>query len=88
VALSPSSTYGGTYSANVQFTLPDFNYKDTYTFQIKANDKLIDLAEKEYVITALPVFDWSKDDVKFNVPIKLGNTQLTEEQLIRLLALI
>lgn len=88
VELSPSSTYGGTYSANVQFTLPDFNYKDTYTFQIKANDELIDLAEKEYVITALPVFDWSKDDVKFNVPIILGSTQLTEEQLIKLLALI
>ena len=87
VAITPSPGYG-TYTSRVQFTIPNFNYKDTFTFQIKGNDKLITLPEKDYVITAMPVFDWSKDDVKFNVPIVLGNTQLTEEQLIRLLALI
>lgn len=87
VAITPSIGYG-TYSSQVQFTIPNFNYKNTYTFQIKANDKLISTGEKEYIISALPVFDWSKSDVKFNVPIILGNTQLTEEQLKKLLALI
>lgn len=83
-----TSIYSTTYESQVSFTIPDFNYKNTYTFQIKANDKLMSLDAKEYVITALPVFDWSKDDFKFNVPIYLGNTKLTEEQLIKLLALI
>lgn len=83
-----ANAYGETYSGNVSFTIPNFNYKNSYTFQIKANDKLIDLGEKTYICSSLPVFDWSKEDFRFNVPIYLGNTQLTEEQLKKLLALI
>lgn len=64
-----TSVYTSTYDSQVSFTIPDFDYKKTYTFQIKANDKLMALAEKEYVITALPVFDWSKEDFNFNVPV-------------------
>lgn len=75
VELAPS-VYSGTYSSQVSFTIPDFNYKNTYTFQVKANDKLMSLAEKEYIVSALPVFDWSKEDFKFNVPAldENGNT--------------
>lgn len=64
-----TSIFTDTYSSEVSFTIPDFNYKNTYTFQIKANDKLMSLGEKEYIITALPVFDWGKEDFNFNVPV-------------------
>lgn len=73
-----TSTYTTTYESQVSFTIPDFNYKNTYTFQVKANDKLMSLAEKEYVITALPVFDWSKEDFNFNVPISIEGSLLAD----------
>lgn len=87
IAVSTSAS-GTTYNSQVSFTIPNFDYRKSYTFQVKANDKLMSLEEKEYIISALPVFDWSKTDFRFNVPIILGNTQLTEEQLKKLLALI
>ena len=36
----------------------------------------------------IPVFDWGENDFNFHVPIKIGDTQLTEAQLQQLLALI
>ena len=73
-----ANTYSTTYESSVSFTIPNFNYKNTYTFQIKANDKLMSLAEKEYVITALPVFDWSKEDFSFNVPVSIEGYPLAD----------
>lgn len=73
-----TSVFTGTYSSQVSFTIPNFNYKNTYTFQVKANDKLMSLGEKEYVITALPVFDWSKEDFNFNVPISIEGNSLAD----------
>lgn len=74
-----------TYTATAQLT--GLDYQTTYTFQAKANDLLISL-ERERPIKATPVFDWSNDDFKFNVPVYFGSTELTEEKLIKLLALI
>lgn len=79
---------GNEYEKEVSFTLPNFNYKNSYTFQTMAVDKLTSIYSVEYTVKALPVFDWSADDFVFNVPVYLGNTELTEEKLIKLLALI
>ncbi|WP_299043907.1 hypothetical protein [uncultured Campylobacter sp.] len=73
-----TNAYSTTYESSVSFIIPNFNYKNTYTFQIKANDKLMSLAEKEYVITALPVFDWSKEDFSFNVPVSIEGYPLAD----------
>ena len=73
-----TNAYSTTYESSVSFTIPNFNYKNTYTFQIKANDKLMSLAEREYVITALPVFDWSKEDFNFNVPVSIEGYPLAD----------
>lgn len=62
------SLSGHTYECDVSFTIPDFNYRSNYTFQVSAADKLVSL-NPEYVASALPVFDWSKDDFNFNVPV-------------------
>lgn len=87
ISLTPSFGLND-YQAEASFTIENFDYRSVYCFQIKANDKLISIESDEYRVKALPIFDWGENDFRFNVPIYLGNTQLTEEQLIRLLALI
>lgn len=87
ISLTPSLGLSD-YEAEASFTIENFDYRSVYCFQIKANDQLISIESDEYRVKALPVFDWGENDFRFNVPIYLGNTQLTEEQLIRLLALI
>lgn len=67
-AISPSYS-SNTYTGTVTFQIPNFNYRDTYVFQTKANDKLASLTSEEYVVRALPVFDWGANDFNFNVPV-------------------
>ena len=68
--VSPSYS-GNTYTGIVAFQLPNFNYRDQYVFQVKANDKLISLTSDEYIVSALPVFDWGSADFSFNVPVSI-----------------
>ena len=51
-----------------------FDYQKTYTFQVRAQDDLQRayhnyITSAEVSVNALPVFDWSKDDFNFNVPV-------------------
>ena len=51
-----------------------FDYKKTYTFQVRAQDDLQRaygkyITSAEVTVNALPVFDWGKDDFNFNVPV-------------------
>ena len=48
----------------------------------------MEVSTAEMPIKSLPVFDWSGEDFRFNVPVYFGNTELTEDKLIRLLELI
>lgn len=67
-AVSPS--YGtNNYTCSVSFALTNFDYRNSYVFQVKANDKLISLQSDEYLVNALPVFDWGANDFNFNVPV-------------------
>lgn len=70
-----------------------FDYRNAYEFQVKVTDGDGTIVCSEVIATAtvqqgIPVFDWGKSDFRFNVPIYIGNTQLTEEQLQRLLTLL
>lgn len=56
------------YSAT--FTIPDLDYEATYTVQTRAYDLLNSVETAEYPIKLIPVFDWSDEDFKFNVPVK------------------
>ena len=59
----------GTYSATA--TKSGLSYTDTYNFQAKVIDKINTVSSKEYTGKSLPVFDWSKDDFNFNVPVSV-----------------
>lgn len=83
-----------TYQSSGTITLPDaFNYQKEYEFQVQAYDGIsgttLSTVTKTIVVPrGIPVFDWGENDFNFHVPIKIGDTQLTEAQLIRLLALL
>lgn len=59
----------GTYSATA--TKSDLSYTDTYNFEARVTDKINTVSSKEYTGKSLPVFDWSKDDFNFNVPVSV-----------------
>lgn len=55
------------YSFDVEFS--GLNYRDTYTIQSKAVDKLLTIESVEQIIKTVPVYDWSGEDFNFNVPV-------------------
>ena len=59
----------GTYSATA--TISGLSYTDTYNFEARVTDKINTVSSKEYTGKSLPVFDWSKDDFNFNVPVSV-----------------
>ena len=59
----------GTYSATT--TKGDLTYTNTYNFEARVTDKINTVSSKEYTGKSLPVFDWSKDDFNFNVPVSV-----------------
>ena len=57
----------GTYSATASKS--GLSYNNTYNFEARVTDKINTVSSKEYSGKSLPVFDWSKDDFNFNVPV-------------------
>lgn len=93
----PSTDYTigtNTYRTNSAISLGDsFDYRQSYIFQVQAYDgangtTLSTVTRTIKLQRGIPVFDWGENDFNFHVPIKIGDTQLTEAQLQQLLALI
>lgn len=56
---------GNTYNTSIPFE--GLNYQTTYAFEVRALDKL-ETTEVKYVeVQTTPVFDWGKNDFRFNV---------------------
>ena len=67
---------GNTYSASVSIT--DLDYQSKYTFQAQAADLLMSINSAEKSVKTTPVFDWSKDDFRFNVPVSIMGNDLDD----------
>lgn len=65
VTVTPGA-YGG-YAVTIN--LSGLNYKEIYYFEAQAVDKLMTVNSAETLIASYPVFDWSKTDFNFNVPV-------------------
>ena len=64
---------GNTYTLSTD--LSGFDPSGTYTFQCMAVDALTTVTTEEYAVQFTPIFDWSKDDFNFNVPVAIqGDT--------------
>lgn len=66
VAITPTINTDNTYTADANVT--GLDYREVYTFQISVADELMTL-EPEANAKSRPVFDWSGEDFKFNVPV-------------------
>ena len=81
IAITPTIE-GNSYSGNVAFKIPDFQYQNVYVFQVKATDKLMEIITPEYTVNSTPVFDWSKNDFNFNVPITIKGVPVYVEEVL------
>ena len=81
IAITPTIE-GNSYSGNVAFKIPDFQYQNVYVFQVKATDKLMEILTPEYTVNSTPVFDWSKNDFNFNVPITIKGVPVYVEEVL------
>lgn len=66
---------GNTYSATANLT--GLDYQATYVFQAYAEDELAIIYSVEKTVKGTPVFDWSESDFNFNVPVSVGNLNLS-----------
>ena len=57
---------GNTYNASIP--IEGLNYQTTYMFEARALDKLETTPVKYVEVQTTPVFDWGKNDFRFNVP--------------------
>lgn len=66
VTVNPTVT-SNTYSIDI--TISNLYYLKTYIFDVEARDYLNIITNANNEFRFLPVFDWSKEDFNFNVPI-------------------
>lgn len=64
------TTNGNTYDATASLT--GLSYRETYTFQARAVDKLDTVSTGENHIKSLPIFHWGKEDFVFEVPVSFA----------------
>lgn len=62
-----NNSVNATYEATLDYT-------KQWTIQASITDKLTTVLSKEAIVITLPVFDWSKSDFNFNVPVVVQNT--------------
>lgn len=70
-----------------------FDYQNSYVFEFEAKDgdgttDCMTITKQVTIQSGMPIFDWGENDFRFNVPIYIGKTRLTEAQLIKLIDLI
>lgn len=63
------------YTASVELTM---DYREAYTFRVLAKDLVEERLTKEVSILTKPIFDWSKTDFNFNVPISINGEQMSD----------
>jgi len=71
-------TYGDNNSYTITSTFGGFRYDKSYKFQSRAIDKLSSAITSEYTANINPVFDWSKTDFNFNVPVKFQGETMAD----------
>ena len=70
VTISNPTISGTSYSGSVQIS--GIDYQESYVFRIVAKDKAVTLTQDVDLSQGIPVFDWGKNDFRFNVPVVAG----------------
>jgi len=78
ITLQPTVT-NNRYTTSVVMT--GLDYQNTYTIQAKAVDVLNTVNSVEKAVKTRPVFDWGRDDFKFNVPVEFTEDIIIDKPL-------
>jgi len=81
VSIGSVTASGNDYTAHTVVT--GLDYRLAHTFQVRAIDRIVPegILSSERVFIAVPVFDWSQRDFRFNVPVEARQlTGLTEPE--------
>ena len=60
---------GNDYTAT--FTISGLDYKSSYNIVVHVSDKLMNAESGSTVVAPTPIFDWSRTDFNFNVPVTI-----------------
>lgn len=71
ITLTSENFDGNTYEATI--TQDNLSYQETWVVKAIVMDYITSATKESKRLTALPVFDWSKEDFNFNVPIHYEN---------------
>ena len=71
--LTPTKN-GNKYTATQ--ALEGLDYRNSYTFEARVEDSLNTATSPEITVKTIPVFDWSKSDFNFNVPVTVQGQSL------------
>ena len=83
ITVSPN-TDAEKYTATV--ALSELSYEESYDVEVVVSDKLSSVTKVATVPPGIPIFDWGKDDFRFNVPVSLpSGTAVSLEEVQRLL---
>ena len=75
ISIAATPTYNkGKFKAT--YAINNLDYQNSYTVRVMAVDKLNTVYSNEITLKAIPVFDWSKTDFNFNVPITVKGVAL------------
>ena len=74
--------FDNTYKVKVK--IPGLNYKEAYVFEARVTDKLHTVESGQKQALAMTVFDWSKNDFNFNVPVNINGDIYQYNNLIAL----
>ena len=66
-SVSTEQISGNSYTSN--FSVSGLDYTKAYTFQVRARDQFKTVISGEFRFTGQPIFEWGKNDFKFNVPV-------------------
>ena len=61
---------GNSYTSN--FNITGLDYTKSYKVEFQANDRFNEVKTAEIRFTGRPIFEWSKNDFKFNVPVNFA----------------
>ena len=64
------------YKASIE--IPGIDYREYYVFRIVAEDKTTTLTQDVNLSQGIPVFDWGKEDFRFNVPVEVVGDILSD----------
>lgn len=68
-----------TNNYKIEVPITGLDYRSTYTFTARIFDALNTVVSNEVVVRTTPVFDWSKEDFNFNVPIGMNGNQVLRQ---------